>query len=127
MRRTREPFFGMPEDRVLLAGSPEPVSFEFSEPVREFVEPGSPLAELLPKPPHPDAVEKGIELPLGFHQHQGESRTTRRAAVATWQPPKVEGEKPPTRRELWQQRQRQRRGKLDPELRRLQRERLNQK
>lgn len=119
MRRTREPFYGMPEDLALLPDS-ERERFER--------EPGLPevYAEFdeLHQPAHPDAVEKGVELPLGFHQHQGENRTTRRAAVANWQPPKVEGEKPPTRRELLEQRQKHQRGKLDPELRRLQRERL---
>lgn len=54
-----------------------------------------------------------------IHQHQGENRTQRRAAVANWVPPI--GEKMPTRRELLHQRQRQRRGKLDIETRRLQR------
>jgi len=100
--------------------------------------------------PHPDYCEKGTELPLGFIPHRGENRQQRRAGVATWAPPKADqpkaeagagagGEEPgtrpggepppapmPTRRELWKQRQRQRRGKLDPELRRLQRRKAKQ-
>jgi hypothetical protein len=64
---------------------------------------------------HPDAVERGIELPLGFMQHKGENRRARRAAVANFAHPEV------SRRELLKQRQRQRRGKLDIETRRLQR------
>jgi hypothetical protein len=116
--RTRHPF----EDVSL--------EFELPEAAREFVEPGSPLAELLPS--------------LGFRQHQGENRKTRRAAVANWQPSQTNGaaasapaagsrapdpvkpaaaptERMPTRRELLKQRQRNRRGELDVELRRLQR------
>lgn len=74
---------------------------------------------------HPDAEiirpelnEFGTEIALGFMPHQGENRTTRRAAVANFE---VKGV---SRRELLKQRQRQRRGKLDPELRRLQRKAL---
>lgn len=99
---------------------------------------------------HPDAVEKGIELPLRFVPHKGENRRMRRAAVAQWQPPKQDqpssgavgageaepGTRPgvdaspatpamPTRRELWLQRQKHRRCKLDCELRRLQRKALS--
>lgn len=70
--------------------------------------------------PHPDATEKGVELALGFMPHRGENRTTRRAAVANF---KAEGA---NRRELLKQRQRQRRGTLDPELRRLQRKATKQ-
>lgn len=84
-----------------------------------------------PRPVHPDAVEKGIELPLGFMPHKGENRRTRRAAVAQWVPHAEAvaevapiGQKMPTRRELWLQRQKHRRGKLDIETRRLQKERL---
>jgi hypothetical protein len=104
------------------------------------------------KPLHPDYCEKGIELPLGLVPHKGENRRTRRAAVANWTPPQEEtrsmeqsigrdiqtngavvnggasapapAERMPTRRELLKQRQRQRRGKLDIETRRLQRERI---
>jgi hypothetical protein len=64
---------------------------------------------------HPDAVEKGIELPLGFMPHRGENRKTRRAAVANFAHPEA------NRRDLLKQRQRQRRGKLDVKTRRLQR------
>lgn len=81
-------------------------------------------AEGLHVPPphtHPDYCEKGIELPLGFIPHRGENRTQRRAAVANFS---AEGA---DRRELWAQRQRQRRGKLDPELRRLQRQKAKAK
>jgi hypothetical protein len=89
------------------------------------------------KEPHPDYREKGIDLPLGFVPSRGENRRQRREAVAKWTSPADAefvtpetaqrvapiGDKPrmPTRRELWAQRQRQRRGTLDPELRRLQR------
>jgi hypothetical protein len=48
-------------------------------------------------------------------QHKGENRRARRAAVANFAHPEV------SRRELLKQRQRQRRGKLDIETRRLQR------
>lgn len=85
---------------------------------------------------HPDARERGIDLPLGFMPHRGENRRTRRAAVANWQPPQVtqkEGAADPerstygaaapammpTRRELLKQRKRRDRGTLDVELRRL--------
>lgn len=97
----------------------------------------------IPRTVHPDAVEKGIELPLGFMPHKGENRRTRRKEVANWQPPKTRTmvvspetaaafpvgstmpvERMPTRRELLKQRQRQRRGKLDIETRRLQRARI---
>lgn len=65
--------------------------------------------------------ELGTEMALGFMAHKGENRTTRRAAVANWTPPEVpkDGERPPSRRELWEQRKKHRRGKLDVELRRL--------
>jgi hypothetical protein len=118
---------------------------------------------------HPDAVERGVEMPLGFMPNKLENRHTRLAATAQWQPPKVQGqaywseelppehfeafalgmigtsgdgervrvtridrermrvyfepvaEKMPTRRELVKQRQKQRRGVIDIEARRLQR------
>lgn len=99
---------------------------------------------------HPDYCEKGTEAALGFMPHDGENRQQRLAAVATWQPPKDQptaktagegsgdqdvGPEPspvptprmPTRRELFEQRKKQRRGKLDPELRRLQREKAKTK
>jgi hypothetical protein len=47
--------------------------------------------------------------------HNGENRTQRRAAVANFKHPEAD------RRELLKQRQRQRRGKLDIETRKLQR------
>lgn len=120
------------------------------------------------KPAHPDAVERGVELPLGFVPHKEENRSTRLRATATWSPPEIKGEpywseplpaehfhsfhlgqigntgdgervrvtaidpegmrvhfeplaeQMPTRRELVKQKQKQRRGKLDPSLRRLQ-------
>jgi hypothetical protein len=67
---------------------------------------------------HPDAVEKGAEYALGFMPHRDMNRKARRSAVANFE------EKGVDRRELWRQRQQQRRGKLDPELRRLQRKAL---
>lgn len=99
----------------------------------EFEDTGALLAEAVEA--HERAGEIGVELPLGFMPHAGENRVTRRAAVANWEPPvspKVDGgdmdrKTPamPTRRELLKQRQKQRRGKLDPELRRLQRKAIN--
>lgn len=62
---------------------------------------------------------------LGFIPHGSENRRTRRREVAKWTPP--EGPNMPTRRELLKQRQRNARGKLDPQLRRLQRQKLRQK
>lgn len=103
-------------------------------------------------PTHPDYCEKGTELPLGWMPHQGENRQQRREAVANWQPPKqtngaaasesapdgaspeenaaqtaAPAERMPTRRELWAQRVKHRRGKLDPKLRRLQRRKAKTK
>lgn len=172
VRTNRTPFYGMPEDRDILpaelrfavdemaAIAPEALDMighmgdGSDESVAQNVIPGA------VKPLHPDYREKGTELALGFHQHQGENRKTRRAAVANWQPPKItqtveagngagapspedasktgEESRPagvtpaapapmPTRRELWLQRKKHRRGKLDVETRRLQHERLKQK
>lgn len=121
----REPFFGQPEDVTLLPAS-ERERFEVSHSADSFSgrtlgfgpsNAGSTPASAT----HPDAVEKGTEIALGFVPHDGESRKQRRAAVATWVPPKLEGEQAPTRRELRKQRVKQRRGKLDIETRRLQR------
>jgi hypothetical protein len=73
--------------------------------------------ELIPgavKTTHPDYREQGTEMPLGFLPHQGENRKTRRTAVATFQSEAF------PRREGVRQIQKQRRGTLDPELRRLQ-------
>lgn len=91
--------------------------------------PGFVLLGVDEAPKHPDAVERGTAVPLGFMPHRAENRKTRRAAVATWKPPaQTEAEAAaqdapqyPTRRELWRQRKRQRRGKLDPGLRAAQR------
>jgi hypothetical protein len=117
---------------------------ETSAPVTLMAEPERPV--------HPDATTKGIELALGFMPHQGENRRTRRAESARWTPPKLITPKTetetagaaqsppaanapnaaapaprmPTRRELLKQRQKQRLGKLDPELRRLQRKAAKQ-
>lgn len=137
MRTRRTPFYGDPQDRELLGPSFKLIALDEMTDIPpaalELVGSmgdGSELADYeLPsdipqpalKPLHPDAVEKGAAIPLGFMPHDGENRTQRRAAAATWVPPVLpEGEQPPTRRALWKQRQRQRRGKLDPELRRLQ-------
>jgi hypothetical protein len=137
----RTPFFGMPEDAALL---PEPapgaldtayekaITAEVTARLEHFAEgcerhmigcmgdgmTEGQAREVIPgavKRPHPAAVEKGTEIALGFMQHQGENRTQRRAAVANFAHPEV------SRRELWLQRQKQRRGKLDIETRRLQR------
>lgn len=87
--------------------------------------PGDPAGKV-----HENYREIGAAIPLGFIPHRGENRTQRRAAVANWAPPKptapstpedTPAPRMPTRRELWEQRKRQRRGTLDPELRRLQR------
>jgi hypothetical protein len=114
MRTHREPFFGMPEDRDILGPGYPLVTFDetgyFNPECQALAN-----ADLLPPMTHPDAVERGIELPLGFMQHKGENRRARRAAVANFAHPEV------SRRELLKQRQRQRRGKLDIETRRLQR------
>jgi hypothetical protein len=71
---------------------------------------------------HPGYAPRGIEYALGFIPHEGENRRTRLTGVAKWEPPaqKEDGPKIPTRRELWEQRQKYRRGTLDVELRRLQ-------
>lgn len=86
-------------------------------------DPGDPAGKV-----HENYREIGAAIPLGFIPHRGENRQQRRAAVANWTPPAQpkpeDGSEPPTmptRRELWEQRKRQRRGTLDPELRRLQR------
>jgi hypothetical protein len=81
---------------------------------------------------HPDAVEKGTEVALGFMPHRGENRKKRLEGVKTWkatpEQEKAAGDVPlPTRREMFEQRKKHERGKLDPVLRRLQRERLKQK
>jgi hypothetical protein len=145
MRTRRTPFYGMPEDLALLPESERERLFAELPP--DWMQSAEAMAatevNLLPPMTHPDAVEKGIELPLGFVPHRGENRRQRREAVAKWTPPADAefvtpdtaqrvapiGDKPrmPTRRELWAQRQRQRRGTLDPELRRLQRRRAQTK
>jgi hypothetical protein len=133
-----EPFFGEAVDREILGPEFKSAVFdEMAEPdvdlvleqayagsdeifdaafcgVNQIVGPrsgeGNPAGSV-----HPDYCEKGTELALGFIPHRGENRRQRRAAVANFEHPEAD------RRELWLQRQRQRRGKLDPELRRLQR------
>lgn len=57
--------------------------------------------------------------PISFYPHDGENRKTRRAAVANFVGPKNEGKG--LRRRLLKQRQRDARGKLDVQTRRLQR------
>lgn len=100
----RTPFFGMPEDREILGED---------QPKQAAVGAGEEESGTIPDAdPSPATPAHGQ-----FYAHNGENRTQRRAAVATWEPPKDA----PTRRELWLQRQRQRRGKLDIETRRLQR------
>lgn len=128
LRVPREPFFGTTEfDGVLLrAEDLDPTAFWGDDEAPAPVQPDGhdPWSMEVPEDApavHPDAVEKGIELPLGFIPHRGENRTQRRAAVANFS---AEGA---DRRELWAQRQRQRRGKLDPELRRLQRRKAETK
>ncbi len=138
MRTRRTPFYGDPEDRAILgpdylkdvvgpfAGAEN--GSQNTEDPANTVHPVDLLAEA--EQEHANYREMGTEIALGFVPHEGENRKTRRAAVATWVPPnhaeqleKIGAAVPnmPTRRELWRQRQRQRRGKLDPETRRLQR------
>jgi hypothetical protein len=116
----REPFFGVDEFNGIVPTDYQPHNSSESR--------GTPAqrdeAEGLCVPPpqrHPDYCEKGTELALGFIPHRGENRKQRLAAVANFS---AEGA---DRRELWRQRQRQRRGKLDPELRRLQRRKAENK
>lgn len=118
MRSLRTPFYGTPEDRALL---PESERERFVRSMGDGSD-GEPPPELdapIPIPVHPDYCEKGIELPLGFVPHKGENRTQRRSAVANFAHPEA------NRRELLAQRQRERRGKLDIETRRLQRKALS--
>jgi hypothetical protein len=95
-------------------------SHPFPELELSFEEPTAVEAEAQPAH-HPDYCEKGTELALGLMPHRGENRRQRRAAVANFEHPEAD------RRELWEQRKRQRRGKLDPELRRLQRRKAQTK
>lgn len=125
MRKLCTPFFGMPEDAGILGEIP---------PANDEV-----IAQ------HSLPAEVPSDIPLGFMPHQGENRATRRKASATWVPPKqtngaggiaasggppwppAPAERMPTRRELFERRRKHQCGKLDPELRRLQHERLKQK
>jgi hypothetical protein len=82
---------------------------------------------------HPDYAEKGTSIALGFVPHRGENREKRLAGVKTWKatPEQLKaaegGPALPTRRDMFEQRKKHERGKLDPVLRRLQRERLKKK
>lgn len=68
--------------------------------------------------PVPDWMsERGTEVALGFVPHQGENRRTRLGESARFSPK----EDPGVRRRYVKQRDTKRRGKLDVELRRLQR------
>ena len=59
--------------------------------------------------PQPAVVsDTPSDMAIGFVPHQGENRTARRAAVATWEPKKGQ----PSRRELWEQRKKHRRGTM---------------
>lgn len=108
----RAPFFGTPEDAALLG----PMGMGVAPPPEQLVDvTDEEKSELLAQ------LER---LGVGFAPHRGENRTQRLAGVANFVPPTKDD---PSRRELLKQRQRQRRGKLDPELRRLQRERLKQR
>ena len=152
MRIRRTPFYGDAMDRELLGPSFKllavdemtdvpPAALELVEQAPVTVEVDA--ARGYERKSHPDYREKGTELALGFMPHDGENRKPRRAAVSTWAPPEPTAEqleirrklphapetgvKMPTRRELWEQRKKHRRGTLDTELRRLQRERLKTK
>lgn len=152
----REPFYGEAVDRELLGPDFKPAG---GEQLDELAEIPADLAQLqtLEVPfsaasssgrtpgfdpenagsnpaaaTHPDAVEKGTSIALGFIPHRGENRKRRLEGVKTWkatpEQEKAAGDVPlPTRREMFEQRKRHERGKLDPVLRRLQRERLKTK
>ncbi len=144
MKSRRTPFYGDPEDRALLGSmgdgsEDQPKEEPLGGAVVELgTSPG--VETTAPPKHHPNYREIGAEVPLGFIGHQGENRKQRLTGVATWSPkdhgdhggdPRVPlnsaVESMPTRRELLAQRQRQRRGKLDPELRRIQREKAKTK
>lgn len=101
----------MPEDAGILGETP-PANAEMHE-VRAV------LDEIIVQHSLPPEVPSDIA--LGFMPHQGENRATRRKASATFTHPEF------SRREGLLQRRARQRGKLDPELRRLQHERLKQK
>lgn len=149
MKMRRTPFYGDAGDRELLGPSFKLISVDEMTDVPPAaldlvgsMGDGSAeleAQELIPgavKPLHPDYREMGTGIPLGFIPHQGENRRQRLAGVATWVPPEepepttplapAMGPAPrmPTRRELLAQRKKHRRGKLDPELRRLQKAKL---
>lgn len=108
----------MPEDAAIIGQEPDMVG-SMGDGSSELE-----TQELIPgavKTLHPDCREKGTAIPLGFMPHQGENRATRRKASATFSHPEF------SRREGLLQRRKHQRGKLDPELRRLQHERLKQK
>lgn len=133
VRTRRTPFYGDAGDREILEPSFKLVSVDEMTDVPPAALAEAPViidgAEASSRrEPHPDYREKGAEIPLGFMPHQGENRKQRLAAAATWAPPKLpEGEQPPTRRALHEQRQKHRRGTLDPELRRVQRRKAQTK
>lgn len=119
----RTPFFGLPEDAVLIGcmgdgSTPDQPTETIQVRLETHGNPhiaGGGAVEL---------GEVGTDIALGFIPHDGENRTQRLAGVANFVPPTKDD---PSRRELLKQRQKRRRGKLDPELRRLQRERLKQR
>lgn len=146
----RQPFFGEAVDRELLGPDFKPALEGFEElgdlppdlaalqtlndfsmvEVPGIIDGAKPSSR---SKTHPDATEKGITLPLGFIPHRGENREKRLAGVKTWKatPEQVKaaegGPALPTRRDMFEQRKKHERGKLDPVLRRLQRERLKKK
>ncbi len=142
--KRREPFFGEAVDRELLGPDFKPALEGFEElgdlppdlaalqTLGTEVEAQATIPGAV-KPLHPDATEKGITLPLGFVPHRGENRQKRLAGVRTWKAtPEQEkvaegGPALPTRRDMFEQRKRHERGKLDTVLRRLQRERLKKR
>lgn len=110
--KSRVPFFGTPEDAAILGEAPAvPELHGEAFVVASIDEAVKPL-------------ELPADIPLGFHQHQGENRATRRKNSATWAPQKGVDT---SRRELLEQRQKHQRGKLDPELRRLQKRKAESK
>ncbi len=75
------------------------------------------------KAPNPHLQERGTEFAVGFVPHKGENRRTRRAEVAKFVSP--EGTAP--RHALLVRRRQVAAGTLDPELRRLQKKKLQRK
>lgn len=145
MRNLRQPFFGMPEDAGILDAVSSSGRTSGFDPDNAGSNPATATDETIgaatADTPSVAESETGrqptVAVPLGrFYAHEGENRAMRRKASATWVPPTYDEQiekvgapvpKMPTRRELFEQRRKHQRGKLDPELRRLQKEKARQK